>query len=469
MDEDLTLIEPAALVEAAAGDGTVLIHLIRPCVGKGRGRRLYEADMLRENANKFVGWKMYVDHESPAARKAAGGLPRSIRDLGGRITEAWWDPDVPAEGRFGQGAVVGRALPTKLVRDLIADDPGLVETSINSMATGVKPVMRDGQRVMLVEGIASSGSVDWVTEAGAGGKVVSLIEAAIEESDEPVIAALDDEEFAEYLAETRPELLARLAEGKAPPFTKKKKADDEESDGDEDGKDDDGDGDGKHAALVAKLMKKGLPRKLAEKAAKRQLSEGLTDEDETTEVEEMPDITPQAVIEALSSEEGSAFLDEIVEARVAEKVEEERDLIRAEARAESERQRELHEMRDTARERITEAKLPAAMTADLTGQFALVEGMPSPLLNVFAEYDENGAKVKTAKQVLVEAVDERIASGRALLAELNPTRVKGVSGTTPDPAEGTEVEESSEQPERGSLVENALSSFTPEQRAEMWA
>lgn len=466
MDEDLTLIEPARLVEAAAGDGTVLIHLIRPCVGKGRGRRLYEADMLRDNADKFVGWKMYVDHESPAARKAAGGLPRSIRDLGGRITEAWWDPDVPAEGRFGQGAVVGRALPTKLVRDLIADDPALVETSINSLATGVKPVMRDGQRVMLVEGISGSGSVDWVTEAGAGGKVVALLEAAMEESDEPVIAALTDEEFSEYLAETRPELLARITEGGAPPFTKKK-ADDSKDGADPEG---DGDGDSKHAALVAKLMKKGLPRKLAEKAAKRQLSEGLA-EDETTEVEEMPDITSDAVIEALRSDEGAAFLDEIIEARVAEKVEEERDLIRAEARAEAERQSELRDMRDAAREKIAEAKLPAAMTLDLTSQFALVEGAPTPLLNVFAEYDENGARVKTAKQVLIEGVDQRIASGRALLAELNPTRVKGVSGGTIDPADGAEVEEgkTDDEPKDGSLVENALSSFTPEQRKEMWA
>jgi hypothetical protein len=105
--EDLCLTESVSVTEAGVqGDGTVLMHLIRPCVGRGRGRHLYTPEMLEANASKFSGWKMYLNHLSEAARRALGGLPRDIRDTGGIVVESFWDPDVPAEGRFGKGAVL---------------------------------------------------------------------------------------------------------------------------------------------------------------------------------------------------------------------------------------------------------------------------------------------------------------------------------------------------------------------------
>lgn len=170
-----------------ADDGTVLIHIIRPTVGKGRGKHLYKADMLQENADAFTGWKMYIDHQSSEAKKAAGGLPRSIRDLGGRIIESWWDDSVPAEGRFAQGAVVGRVKPVGQVKRLIEEDPELLEASIRAKASGVYPEVVDGEQVWAVEGIRRDipGSVDWVSEGGAGGRIADLIEAMVEEADEP--------------------------------------------------------------------------------------------------------------------------------------------------------------------------------------------------------------------------------------------------------------------------------------------
>lgn len=164
-------------------DGTVNIHVIRPTIGQGLGRHKYSPEMLRENADVFTGWKMYIDHQSPEAKKAAGGLPRSIRDLGGRIMESWWDDTVPASGRYERGAVVAKVKPVGQVKKLIEEDPGLLEASIRAKATEVHEAMESGEQVWVVEGIRSDppGSVDWVSEGGAGGRVADLIEGLVRE------------------------------------------------------------------------------------------------------------------------------------------------------------------------------------------------------------------------------------------------------------------------------------------------
>lgn len=184
---DLELQEAiASRPSALQNDDTVLIHVIRPTIGQGLGRHKYTAEMLRENAEVFQGWKMYIDHQSPEAKKAAGGLPRSIHDLGGRILESWWDESVPAEGRFGQGAVVAKVKPVGQVKKLIEEDPELLEASIRAKATNVHEAVENGEQVWVVEGINSAppGSVDWVTEGGAGGRVANLIEGLMSEVEE---------------------------------------------------------------------------------------------------------------------------------------------------------------------------------------------------------------------------------------------------------------------------------------------
>jgi hypothetical protein len=455
MDDDLTLHEPA-LVESVADDGTVLIHLIRPCVGRGRGRHLYEADMLAANAHKFAGWKMFVDHRSMEAQRKANGLPRSVRDLGGRIVESWWDPSIPASGRFGQGAVVGRAKPTPFIRQLVESDPELVETSINTLATGVRPVNRNGQRVNLVEGIRDTGSVDWVTEAGAGGKVVALMEAAEAEGDGELIAEMDDEEFVAYVEETRPGLTVALAEA---------------DDGDD--SEPDADDDDEHGKLVKAYMKKGLPRNLAHKAAKRKLAtkeaatEADDDDEHETEDGEMPEvtITPEVMQEAMQTPEFAMMIREHVEAVIAD----ERDLIRAEARADADRQIELRDLRDAAREQIAEAKLPETLAAQIAHEFALVEGVPTAALDVVDEYDDEGNRTRTASQVLHESVAAAISEGRDLLAELRPTKITGVPASKQaEKSEGGEkrgVREAT--PVAASLMEAA--GFTEDQVNQLWS
>ena len=168
----------ASPVSPLREDGTVDIVIIRPGIGMGRGRHYYGADMLQENADKFSGWNVYIDHLSPVAKKAAGGLPRSMKDLGGMIEESWWDHSIPSTGRFEQGAVMGRLRPIRELKEVVQELPQAARFSIKAKATGVHQDLMEGAPAWVVEGISeNSGSVDAVTEDGAGGQIANLIES----------------------------------------------------------------------------------------------------------------------------------------------------------------------------------------------------------------------------------------------------------------------------------------------------
>lgn len=367
----------------------VPLHVIRPGLGRGRGRHLYEANMLAENADKFRGWKMFVDHQSQEARRRLGGLPRSLLEAGGVLKESWWDPTIPADERFGQGAVVGWAKPTRVVRELVDDVPEFVEASIRANATGVRAVHHGGERAWLVEGIEDRGTVDWVTEAGAGGRVIALMEAAADEEEMGLLETLSDTEFLEYLRDQRPHLLEALEDSNPNP----------------------------------------------------------------AEGGDMGDFTPEALQEALQTEEFQGVLNGVMEDRLAQteqrldslveaKVAEERELIRAEARADADRQIELRDLRDEARKTIEESKLHPILAEKVRTQFDMTDTGPTPALDVVDEVDDDGNVTKPARQKLREAVQKEVEDQRSLLAAVNPTRVKGQGPKAP--AEGEDPPKKSE-------------------------
>jgi hypothetical protein len=458
--EALILKESVDLREAViAEDGTVLLNLLRPCVGRGKGTRLYTPEMLRENAAKLTGWKMYVDHESDEARKKMGGLPRSVRDLGGRIVEAFWDPNVPAEGRFGQGAVRGRCKPTPFIKSLIENDPELVELSINSTATGIKPMSKDGQRVWLVEGIADQGSVDWVTEAGAGGKVAALMESvyggegAEDAQEEAVLESLTDDELLAHIASTRPELAEAFT-----PFKKKDAKD--AGDGDPEDKKDGGADEAQEESdefksLVKKFTAKGMPQAAAEKAARSAMAAKDKSVKETlaTEGDEVAEITAEALREAMETDEGRETILSLVRevagddlrGLVESAVAEERTLIRREAQAEASRQIELRDLREAAHLRIAESKLPEPSQEVLRSQFSLTESGPTPDLDVVDEINDDGEITKSASEKLAESVDTAIAGQRRLVGALRPAAVRG-QGPSLTNDDGTIREGAAEKP-----------------------
>lgn len=392
-------------------DGLVPLHIIRPGIGRGKGRHLYEAKMLEEHAGVFKGWKMFVDHQSPEAKKASGGLPRSLRDVGGIIKESWWDANVPAdpERGHGQGAVVGLARPTRLIKALIEDDPELVECSIAATATGVRPVSHGGQTAWLVEGLNPRGSVDWVTEAGAGGKVAALMESLQEgwsDGDEAheLFESMTDEEAVAHLREHRPDLVHLFETELAP---------------------DEGEQETTHRS--------------------------------TEEVEEVT-ITPEALREALESPECKAIVEAAVDARFAAvaapklaelveaALEEEREVQQAEAEAIADRKLALRDIRDEAHAKIAESKLPPSFQAPLKARFDLVEGKPTPELDVEDDRDEEGALVKSASDKVAAAVDAAVTESRTMYADARPTEA-GATRKAAKPADDddekkkTEVEE----------------------------
>jgi hypothetical protein len=390
-------------------DGTVPVHIIRPGIGKGRGKHLYEANMLASNAHKFTGWRMYVDHQSPEARRAAGGLPRSVRDLGGRIVESKWDPTVPADPQrgYGAGAVVGRAKPVKFVRDLIEDDPALIEASISASATGVHPVNHQGQRVWCVEGINDRGSVDWVTEAGAGGRVAPLIEAsyASEEAVEmALLESMSDDEVLEFLRTERPNLnLGEADSGSG--------ASDDDSDDDMDPE-------------IKKLMGKGMSRAQAEKFAKNIKESAEGDMPITAEqLQEALSQSPELLTEALT---GSEQVQQYLARTIATALQEERAADTAERDAVIDRQWELRDLRDIAHNVISEARIPGTWKADLKERFNLdADRKPTRDLDVVDDIDDDGAITKTAAAKLTEAVKEACKKEQHRLAEVSTTRVYG--------------------------------------------
>lgn len=438
-DAPLDIREAAAAPPSVQDDGTVLLHLIRPCVGRGKGRHVYEADMLERNAHKFSGWKMFLDHESDAERKARGGLPRPVRELGGMVLESHWDPTVPAEGRFGAGAVVGKVRPIKQVGDLVAVHPSLVESSINARATGVRPVTREGGKAWLVEGIEDKGSVDWVTEGGAGGKIVQALREAAdgstpEEQEAALFESMTDDEVRDMIAAERPAVVESLVESAVQEAKKAApKADPEDS-----GPGGDGGADEELENLIAKLQKRGLSPEMARQAAVRQLKnakEAAAAEDAgkpSTDDEEgaVAQVSTEQIAEALKAPEVAETIKGLVEAQVTERLGRERTEMRAEAYADAERQIEIRDLRDTAHALIREAKLPEQFERKVLDTFTIVNGDPTDALDVFEAVDADGNETASAEAVLREAVTAEINEARALVASVRPTRVRGQGPTT---------------------------------------
>lgn len=408
--EELRLTEAAAIVpqslrEAitarAAEKGieqppdTKLLQIIRPCVGQGKGRRYYSPEMLESHAGVFTGARMFRNHLTSKQRQDLEGLPRPVEHLGGRIIESWWDGEVQADSRFERGGVYGFVKPVRMIRELLDDDSDLVEASISALATSVRAGERNGQKVAIVEGIRKRPiSVDWVTEAGAAGRV--LQEAAEEE--EAVLESMTDDEVKEYLEEKRPGLLEALQSSE--PTTKE--------------------GD-----VPPTITPEIISEALASDDGKRQIAE--------------------AVEEALSNYQPPEVDEEALKRLVVQESQARVDLARIEARGDLDRKIELRDLRDEAKRLVEAAQLHPSLAAQIEAKYALDEsGEPTPALDIAPDLDDDGNITKRPKEKLAEALNDEIESARKLAKELSPpTRVRGQGGGSQKPAvkPGEKVEE----------------------------
>jgi hypothetical protein len=150
---------------------TVKLDLIVEGFGNKRDGHYYSRALLEREARRFEGAQMYANHLSEEARKRLGGNVRNIEDLMGRIRDV---KVVEADGKLRLRGTA--SISRKWLWEMVEHDPGLLGVSIN--ASGSSRVGRvEGRNAKIVEAISGVESVDWVTKAGAGGKVVELMEA----------------------------------------------------------------------------------------------------------------------------------------------------------------------------------------------------------------------------------------------------------------------------------------------------
>jgi len=158
------------LVEkAVAQDGTARIKIISP--GQGSSG-YYPADVLKRDAGVFAeGTHIYLDHPTATAEREQP--ERSVRDLAGSLTgTATWEE----HGSDGPGIYA----PVKFIDSVAPHINAIASISGMSIRASGKAGTReiDGKKIRTIESLDAAHSVDVVTRAGRGGKVLDLIESA---------------------------------------------------------------------------------------------------------------------------------------------------------------------------------------------------------------------------------------------------------------------------------------------------
>ena len=160
-----------------AGSRKVILDLIVEGFGNAADGHYYSQSLLERVAHRFEGAKMFSDHLTREAEQKLGGLPRTWRDMVGRINRVWTDVN-----EAGKRVIRGEAqiFDDQLWR-LLEQAIDVVGVSINARGTAA-PGTVEGRSARVVEDITKVKSVDVVAEAGAGGRILALVEAAVEEA-----------------------------------------------------------------------------------------------------------------------------------------------------------------------------------------------------------------------------------------------------------------------------------------------
>lgn len=165
--------ETAAITEAAAAEakksGRMEVQFISPGWGSSG---YYSAEVLEAAAADKVipaGTHMYADH--PTDTEFYERPERSIKDLMAVTTE---------DARLGSdGALVGEVQVVPAWRELVETVRDAIGVSIRGSATDIVEGEAEGRRGGIIEGlVAPVASVDFVTRAGRGGKVLAVLESA---------------------------------------------------------------------------------------------------------------------------------------------------------------------------------------------------------------------------------------------------------------------------------------------------
>ena len=179
-------------------NGIVPIRIIAPGFNTSKGR-FYSEQAIKDAAVIFEGAKMYADHPTEAEEKDRP--ERSIRDWVATLHETKVSE---AGNAVGIAHINAGWLKEKIQNLYEQGDLQHLGTSINAVGKGTNQTI-EGHKTVLVEGLVKSTfqSVDFVTEAGAGGQ------AGLRESATDSIVDADLIDLA-TLREARPDLVEAI-------------------------------------------------------------------------------------------------------------------------------------------------------------------------------------------------------------------------------------------------------------------
>lgn len=168
---EAAVAEYTQLVEGAVRrDGSALLKIIQPGWGSSG---YYPSEVLeRDGPAVFrAGTKMYWNHPTPA--EEADRPEGDLRDLAAELVQdARWDAAGPAgPGLYAAAKVFGN------FQNAVNELAPHIGVSIRAAGRAVSGEM-DGRKGPIIQQIVAAKSVDFVTEPGAGGRIVNMFEAA---------------------------------------------------------------------------------------------------------------------------------------------------------------------------------------------------------------------------------------------------------------------------------------------------
>jgi hypothetical protein len=175
------LQERARLLEAANAAATTTGRRLMQIISPGWGSSGYYGPAVLEQAAADnvipAGTHMYADH--PTEEEATARPGRSIKDLiSVTTTDARLATAEDVAGGADPGALVAEIRVASPYRELIDDLGSDIGVSIRGDATDISIGEAEGRNGRIIEGLAHVSSVDWVTRAGRGGRVLQVLESA---------------------------------------------------------------------------------------------------------------------------------------------------------------------------------------------------------------------------------------------------------------------------------------------------
>jgi hypothetical protein len=156
-------------VEAAYSPekGEIMVTVIRP--GLSKNNRYYSPDVLRRDHKIFEGAKMFADHatDREVSDRPEGSVHNWVAQLRGVFVES--DGTVK-----GKASIIDPQFKAKL--DTLHAQGLLPQMGVSIRAAGAQSLGEfGGKKAKIVESILQAASVDFVTFAGAGGRVESFV------------------------------------------------------------------------------------------------------------------------------------------------------------------------------------------------------------------------------------------------------------------------------------------------------